>query len=52
MKAQYDNQKWGFTQEYCEIFKDHKVTVIPDAGHAIAVEQPELYLKTIAEYLK
>ena len=52
MKAQDDNQKWGFTQEYCEIFQHHTVIVIPDAGHAIAVEQPELYLKTIAEYLK
>jgi proline iminopeptidase len=52
MKAQYDNQKWGFTQEYCEIFQHHTFIVIPDAGHAIALEQPELYLKTIAEYLK
>lgn len=51
MKAQYDNQHWGFTNEYLELFPNHKLTVIPNAGHAVSVEQPELYLKTIREFL-
>jgi proline iminopeptidase len=51
MKAQYDNQHWGFTNEYLQLFRNHKLVIIPDAGHAISVEQPELYLKTIREFL-
>ncbi|MFI5220242.1 MAG: alpha/beta hydrolase [Bacteroidia bacterium] len=52
MKGQCDNQKWGFTTEYLELFPNHQLTVIPGAGHSISVEQPELYLKAIREFLK
>ena len=52
MKAQYDNQKWGFTNEYCELFPNHQLIIIPNAGHAISTEQPELYLKTIRDFLR
>lgn len=52
MKAQYDNQKWGFTNEYCELFTNPQLIIIPNAGHAISVEQPELYIKTIRDFLK
>lgn len=51
MKAQYDNQRWGFTNEYLELFSNHQLVIIPDAGHAVSVEQPQLYLKTIREFL-
>ncbi|MEJ8819118.1 alpha/beta fold hydrolase [Lacibacter sp. H407] len=51
MKAQYDNQHWGFTDEYMELFPNHRLAVIPNAGHALSIEQPELYLKTIREFL-
>ncbi len=51
MKGQYDNQPWGFTNEYLEIFPNHQLKIIPDAGHSISVEQPELYLKTIRAFL-
>ena len=51
MKAQYDNQHWGFTNEYLELFPNHQLAVISNAGHAVSVEQPELYLKTIREFL-
>lgn len=51
MKGQCDNQKWGYTNEYLELFSNHQLAVIPNAGHAISVEQPELYLKTIREFL-
>ena len=51
MKGQCDNQPWGFTNEYLELFKNHQLKIIPNAGHSISVEQPELYLKTIRVFL-
>lgn len=51
MKGQCDNQKWGFTNEYLDLFANHQLTVIPNAGHYISVEQPELYIKTIRKFL-
>lgn len=51
MKGQYDNQKWGFTNEYLELFSNHKLVIIPNTGHAISVERPQFYLKTISEFL-
>lgn len=51
MKGQCDNQKWGFTNEYLQLFSNHKLVIIPDAGHSISIEQPELYLKTIQDFL-
>jgi proline iminopeptidase len=52
MKGQYDNQKWGYTQEYLKLYPNSKLVVIPNAGHAIYVEQPIQYIKTIREFLK
>lgn len=51
MKGQYDNQKWGYTQEYLKLYSNSKLVVIPDAGHAIAAEKPDQYIKTIREFL-
>ena len=51
MKGQCDNQPWGFMNEYIELFPNHQLKIIPDAGHSISVEQPERYLKTIREFL-
>lgn len=51
MKAQCDNQKWGYTAEYLEIFKNSELKVIPDAGHNIFIEQPDVYVRTIREFL-
>lgn len=51
MKGQCDNQPWGFVNEYLELFPNHQLKIIPDAGHSISVEQPELYLKTIRDFL-
>ena len=52
MKGQCDNQKWGFTKEYLELFPDHRLRIIPGAGHFIQVEQPTLYKKIIREFLR
>lgn len=51
LKSQYDNQIWGGTHEYLELFKNHKLQIIPNAGHFIENEQPELYLKYIRPFL-
>lgn len=51
MKAQCDNKPWGFTNEYLQLFQNHQLAVIPDAGHFIAVEQPEAYIKAIRQFL-
>ena len=51
MKGQCDNQKWGFTNEYLQLFKNAQLAVIPDAGHYISVEQPKLYIETIKSFL-
>lgn len=51
MKGQCDNQKWGYTNEYLELFPRHRLVVIPGAGHSISVEQPEQYLQTIRGFL-
>jgi proline iminopeptidase len=52
LKGQYDNQKWGYTQEYIELFKNATLKVIPKAGHFIDVEQSDLYYKEISEFLR
>jgi len=51
MRGQFDGGKWGYTNEYLELFKNHQLVIIPKAGHSIAAEQPELYLKTITTFL-
>jgi proline iminopeptidase len=51
MKGQCDNLPWGFVNEYLELFPNHQFRIIPDAGHSISVEQPELYLKIIRGFL-
>lgn len=51
MKGQYDNQRWGFTHEYLDLFPDHRLVVVPNAGHGISEEQPVIYLNTIRAFL-
>lgn len=51
LKGQCDNQKWGFTNEYLELFPNHQLVVIPNAGHFISVEQPAVYLEAIKRFL-
>jgi proline iminopeptidase len=51
MKAQCDNQRWGYTQEYLDIFGNDTFALIKDAGHNIFIEQPAKYVETIEEFL-
>jgi proline iminopeptidase len=51
MKGQCDNQLWGYTSEYLDLFPNHQLVIIANAGHAISIEQQELYIKTIRNFL-
>lgn len=51
MRGQFDGGKWGYTDEYLNVFKNHQLVIIPNAGHSIALEQPELYIHTIVKFL-
>jgi proline iminopeptidase len=51
MKGQYDNQKWGFTHEYLDLFPRHRLVVFTNAGHCIACEQLEAYQAAIRSFL-
>ncbi|MBG6110198.1 proline iminopeptidase [Flavobacterium sp. CG_9.10] len=52
LKGQYDNINWGYTKEYLDLFTNHKLKIIPSAGHEIFVEQPEIYLNEIKIFLE
>ncbi|MNK15893.1 Proline iminopeptidase [compost metagenome] len=52
LKGQYDNQKWGYLTEYLELFPNHKLVIVPNAGHSITTEHPEIYLSEIRAFLK
>jgi proline iminopeptidase len=52
LKGQYDNQKWGLTHEYVDLFSNATLKVVPNAGHFIEIEQPEMYYKEILNFLR
>lgn len=52
MKGECDNQKWGYTQEYLQLFRNSRFQYVPGAGHFIDVEQPEIYIRSIVTFLK
>ncbi len=51
LKGQYDNQPWGFTKEYLDLFPNHKLVIIEGAGHSISLEKPQQYINEIREFL-
>ncbi len=51
LKGQCDNQPWGATNEYLSLFPNHKFVLIPNAGHFINAEQPEMYIREIKKFL-
>lgn len=50
MKAQCDNQKWGYTQEFLDLFSNSKLVIVKDAGHNIFLEKPGEYARMIGEF--
>lgn len=51
MKGSCDNQPWGATAEYLRHFQNHHFVWVPNAGHFIGVEQPEMYVEAIRQFL-
>jgi proline iminopeptidase len=51
MRGQCDGIKWGYLGEYLQLFTNSQLVIIPDAGHSIGIEQPELYQRNIAAFL-
>ena len=51
IKAQYDNQKWGYLTEYLDLFPNHELVIVPNAGHSIGTEQAGFLIKTIRSFL-
>lgn len=51
MKAQCDNQPWGYTAEYLELFAVHKFLLVKNAGHNIFIERPDAYVRAIDDFL-
>lgn len=51
MRGQCDGIKWGYANEYLQLFINHRLVIIPGAGHSIGREQPGLYLQTIRQFL-
>jgi proline iminopeptidase len=51
LKGQCDNQPWGYTFEYVQLFKHVELKVIPSAGHFLWLEQPVLSRTAIRQFL-
>lgn len=52
LRGQYDNQKWGYVTEYLELMPQSRLVIIPDAGHSISFDQPELTREAIRTFLQ
>jgi proline iminopeptidase len=52
IKGECDNLPWGYTNEYLDVFQNHRFTLIPAAGHFLWVEQPALYLTAIRQFFR
>jgi proline iminopeptidase len=51
LRGQCDNQQWGCTKEYLDLFPNARLKIIKGAGHNIHVERPQLYMDLILEFL-
>ncbi|MFK7908170.1 MAG: alpha/beta fold hydrolase [Chitinophagales bacterium] len=52
LKGQCDNQKWGFTQEYLDLFPNAQLEIIQNSGHSITKENEEVYIHLMLDFLK
>lgn len=51
LKGQCDNQKWSASKEYLDHFQHQQLVVVQNAGHSISLEQPDVYIKSIHDFL-
>ncbi|NTW24254.1 MAG: alpha/beta hydrolase [Lentimicrobium sp.] len=51
LRGQCDGIKWGYANEYLQLFKNHRLVIVYGAGHSIGIEQPKVYLQEIRQFL-
>lgn len=51
LKAQCDNQPWGYAAEYLDLFSNSELGIVPKSGHSMSLEQPTSYLERVATFL-
>lgn len=51
LRGQCDNQKWGFTREYLDLFTHADLKIIEGAGHNILNKKSDEYLDLIRTFL-
>jgi proline iminopeptidase len=52
MAGRYDEARPETMMKYRELSKNARVAIIEDAGHASIYDQPEIVLKTVADFLR
>ncbi|MEO1625139.1 MAG: alpha/beta hydrolase [Bacteroidota bacterium] len=51
LRGQCDNQKWGFTKEYLDLFDKAHLEIVQGAGHDIPSSKKQVYLGLIGSFL-
>jgi proline iminopeptidase len=51
MKAQCDNQPWGYTAEYLNVFQNARLLTIRGAGHNAFIERSSEYVNAIIDFI-
>lgn len=51
LKGQCDNQSWGYTQEYLDLFPNAKLHIMKNAGHSIEKSKQAEFLAIILDFL-
>ena len=51
LRGQCDNQKWGFTNEYLNLFVNSELAIVKDVGHNLLTKKRKLCNKMIVEFL-
>jgi proline iminopeptidase len=51
MKAQCDNQPWGYTAEYLDVFHNARLHTIRGAGHNAFIERSTDYVNAIIDFI-
>ncbi len=52
IRGQCDNQKWGFTKEYLDLFSNSKLEIIEGVGHDIISGNRSKYIELLRDFLE
>lgn len=50
--GQCDNQPWGVVPDYLSLFTNASLEIVPGAGHVIATEKPEEFVRRVGVFLE